>query len=69
MKPGDKVGEWTLLAIAIHSPSGLFRQWQMQCSCGYKTRRIEKSIKAKTHSATCGACASARTAAKAREPK
>lgn len=63
MKPGDKVGEWTLLAIKIHATCARDRQWSMQCSCGYKVLRNENVIRGKTHSSTCGACTSARAAA------
>ena len=69
LRAGDKVGEWTLLAIKTPSTSARERQWLMQCSCGYKVLRDEHVIRGKKHSSTCGACTSARTAAKAKESK
>ena len=63
LRPGDKIGEWTLLAIKTPSTSARERQWLMQCSCGFKVLRNENVIRSKKHSTTCGACTSARTAA------
>jgi len=66
---GDKIGEWTLVSLKVNAPAARDRQWLMQCSCGYKVLRNENVIRSKTHSTTCGACTSARTAAKAKESK
>lgn len=63
MKPGDKVGEWTLLELRTDATSARERKWLIQCSCGCKAFRAEHNLRAKTHSRVCGACTSARVAA------
>ena len=63
LRPGDKVGEWTLLELRTDAPSARERKWLVQCSCGCSAFRAEHHLRAKTHSVVCGACTSARAAA------
>ena len=63
LRPGDKIGEWTLLELKTDASSARERKWLVQCSCGCKAFRAEHHLRAKTHSVVCGTCASARAAA------
>ena len=44
MIPGDKKGDWTVLAVADPHPKSGLRRLLVQCSCGSKFVRNEGDI-------------------------
>ena len=66
IKPGDKIGEWTVLELRTDATSARERKWLIRCNCGFQAFRTEYSLRNNKHSVACGSCTSIRIAAAAR---